>query len=44
MVKLKLQTLARSHQFHYLTDKHKMFNVTVTAKLSTHAKIKYTEL
>ena len=26
-----------------LTGKHKMFNVTVAAKFSTHAKIKYTD-
>jgi len=26
-------------QFHYSTGKHKMFNVVVTAKLSTRAKI-----
>jgi len=26
-------------QFHYSTGKHKMFNVIVTAKLSTRAKI-----
>jgi len=31
-------------QFHYLTGKHKMFYVTVTAKFLMHAKIKYTEL
>jgi len=29
-MKLKLQTLAGNHQFHYLTGKHKMFNVNVT--------------
>ena len=28
-MKLKLETLAGNHQFHYLTGKHKMFNVTV---------------
>jgi len=28
-MKLKLQTLAGNHQFHYLTGNHKMFNVTV---------------
>ena len=47
-MKLKLwwQTLVGNHQFHYLTDKYdyKMFDVTVAAEFSTHAKIKYTEL
>jgi len=43
-MKLKLQTLAGNHQLHYLTCKHKTFRVTVTAKFSIHAKIKYTEL
>jgi len=28
-MKLKQETLAGNHQFHYLTGKHKMFNVTV---------------
>ena len=37
---MKLSTLAGNHQFHYLTGKHKMFDVTVTAKFLTHAKIK----
>jgi len=37
---LKLQTLAGNDQFHYLTGKHKMFNVTVAAKFSIHTKIK----
>jgi len=32
-MKLKLQTLARNHQFHYLTGKHEMFNVTVIISL-----------
>ena len=41
---MKLKLPASNHQFHYLTGKHKMFNVTVAAKLSTYAKIKYTEL
>jgi len=36
--------LAGNHQFHYSTRKHKMFNVTVAAKFSMHAKIKYMEL
>jgi len=40
-MKLKL---AGNHQYHYLTDNHKMFNVTVAAKFSTHAKTKYAEL
>ena len=35
---------AGNHQFHYLTGKHEMFSVSVAAKFSTHAKIKYTEL
>jgi len=39
-MKLKPQTLAGNHQFHYLAGKHKMFNVTVAAKFSTRAKIK----
>ena len=45
-MKLKLQTLASNHQFHYryLTGQHKMFNVIVAAKFSTQAKFKYTEL
>jgi len=42
-MKLKLYTLAGSHQFHYLTGKHKMFSVTVTTKILTHAIIKYME-
>jgi len=33
-----------NHQFHYLTGEFKMFNVTVAAKFSTHAKTKYAEL
>jgi len=41
-MKSKLWTLAVD-QFHYLTGKHKMFNATVAAKFSTHAKIEYTE-
>jgi len=36
--------LVGNHQFRYLTGKHKMFNVTVAAKFSMHAKIKYMEL
>jgi len=43
-MKVQQQKLAGNHQFHYFTGKHKKFNVTVTAKLSTHAKIKYAEL
>ena len=43
-MKLKLQALASNHQFHYLTGKHETFDVTVAAKLLTHAKIKYTKL
>jgi len=43
-MKLKLQTLAGNHQFHYLTRKHKTFNVIVAVKFLKHAKIKYTEL
>ena len=43
-MKLKLRTLAGNHQFHYVTGKHKMCNVTGAAKFSTHAKNKYTEL
>ena len=43
-MKFKLLTLVGNHQFHYLTGKHEMFNVTVAAKFSTLAKIKYTEL
>jgi len=43
-MKLKLKTLAGSHQFYYLTGKPKMFSFTVAANFSTHAKIKYTEL
>ena len=42
-MKLKLQALAGNQQFHYKTGKHKMFNVSVAAKFSTHAKINYTE-
>ena len=36
-------TLAGNHQFHYLTGKHELFNVTVAAKFSMLAKIKYTK-
>ena len=43
-IKIIKKTPAGSRQFHYLTGKHKMFNVTVAAKFSTHAKIKYTQL
>jgi len=43
-MKLKLWTLAGNHQFRCLTDKLKMFNADVAAKVSTHAKIKYMEL
>jgi len=31
-MKLKLRTLADNHRFHYLTGKHKMFDVTVATK------------
>jgi len=43
-MKLKLQALTGNHQFHCLTGKQKMFNVTVAGKFSTHANIKYMEL
>ena len=33
IMKLKLYTLASDHQFHCMTGKHKMFNVTVTCKI-----------
>jgi len=37
--------IAGNHQFHYLTCKHKTFNVTVAAKFLTHAATtKYKEL
>ena len=39
-----IENTSLNHQFHHLTGKQKMFNVTVAAKFSTHAKIKYTEL
>jgi len=42
-MKLKQLKLAGNHQFHYVTGKHKMFNVTVATKFSTHAKIRYME-
>jgi len=32
-MKLKLQTLTGNHQFHYMTGKHKMFSVTVSARI-----------
>ena len=38
-MKLKLHTLAGNHQFHYLTGKRKMFNVTVAAKFFKSLKI-----
>jgi len=36
-MKLKLLTLDGNHQFHYLTDKHKMLNVTVSV-INFHQK------